>query len=83
VLGFDRRADLLDRGAVAEAVQDDIGAVGRERARDREADAARGAGDDGDFTFQHGAPREVSAGMRHFTALRQAAVPRRAARSIQ
>ena len=35
-----------------DVVDDDVGALGRERERDRLADAAVAAGDDGDFSFE-------------------------------
>ncbi len=46
-------AHRVDCGRVAESVQHDVGAFRGQRLRDAEADAAGGAGDDGDLALQH------------------------------
>src|SRR5258708_30746464 len=52
-VGGDVGADRFDCLPVGEAVEQNIGAACRQRARDAEANAARRAGDDGGFANQH------------------------------
>jgi hypothetical protein len=63
------RAQRLDLGGVAEAVEDDIRADGGETRRDSEADARRRSGHQRGFTFEHGEPWRKSAIMVHRTEL--------------
>ena len=47
-------AQRFDLALVAEAVEDDVGALGRQRAGDAEADARGRAGDEGGLADEHG-----------------------------
>jgi hypothetical protein len=46
-------AQELDLFGLAEGVENDVGALGGQAARDAQADTAGGAGDDGDFVLKH------------------------------
>ena len=53
VSGVELGDELVDQRGVAESIQEDVGAVGRERARDAESDAARRARHQCYFAGQH------------------------------
>ncbi len=50
--GHDLGFECFGRVGVRDVVDDDVGALGGERERDRFADAAVAAGDDGDLSFE-------------------------------
>jgi hypothetical protein len=55
------RPQALHLGAVAEAVQNDVGPSGGEHLGDAEADAAGGSGDEGGLSLEHGDSFRVAA----------------------
>ncbi len=65
VAGAELGAELFDLRRVAEAVQDDLRALGGERSGDGEADPGGGAGDEGGLAFEeHGGVRSFDTGLR-------------------
>ena len=53
VLGLELGEELVDQRGVAESIQEDVGTIGRERARDAESNAARRARHQRCFAGQH------------------------------